>query len=117
VHHKLAVLQGGHDGEDNLQVLCFACHRNLQPCLTGCGAWAGKGRGVCQNCVVRKRLETLIPDATWEEIKARFPGFVRQWKPGYEPKPLNSEAEAQLRAGRFAQPDTASADGGWLWPS
>src|SRR5712691_6197976 len=26
VHHRLAVLQGGDDGNDNLQVLCFACH-------------------------------------------------------------------------------------------
>jgi hypothetical protein len=33
-------------------------------------------------------LEQLMPDATWEEIKGRFPGFVQQWKPGYEPLPI-----------------------------
>jgi 5-methylcytosine-specific restriction endonuclease McrA len=88
VHHKIAILNGGHDGEENLQVLCFACHRNLQRCATGCGALANRARGVCQNCLIRKRLEDLLPEATWEEIKARFPGFVRQWKDGYEPLPL-----------------------------
>jgi HNH endonuclease len=117
VHHKLAILQGGHDGEDNLQVLCFACHRHLQPCLTGCGAWASRRRGVCQNCVMRKRLEALIPEATWEEIKARFPTFVRQWKPGYEPKPLDWEAETRPQVERLAQPDAPPLEGGVLWLS
>ena len=93
VHHRLAVLQGGHDGEDNLQVLCFACHRHLQPCSTGCGALANERRGVCQNCLMRNRLEALMPEATWGQIKARFPTFVRQWKPGYEPRPLDSRVE------------------------
>jgi len=87
VHHRLAVLRGGHDGEDNLQVLCFACHHNLQPCRTGCGAWASRRYGVCRNCQMRRTLERLMPGATWEEIKARYPGFVQQWKPGYEPRP------------------------------
>jgi 5-methylcytosine-specific restriction endonuclease McrA len=114
VHHKVAVLQGGHDGDDNLEVLCFACHRRLQPCITGCGAWTKRAAGLCQNCLVRKRLEALIPEATWEEIKARFPAFVRQWKPGYEPKPLNSEEETRLEAGRLAQLDTASLEERWL---
>jgi 5-methylcytosine-specific restriction endonuclease McrA len=86
VHHKLAVLQGGHDGEDNLQVLCFACHHNLQPCMTGCGAWAKKSTGLCRNCLTRALLESLLPEASWEEVKARFPGFVSQWKAGYEPR-------------------------------
>lgn len=98
VHHKLAVLQGGHDGEDNLQVLCFACHRQLQPCITGCGAWTKRAAGVCQHCLTRKRLEELIPDASWEDIKARFPGFVRGWKAGYEPRPFSPETETRLRA-------------------
>jgi HNH endonuclease len=93
VHHKLAVLQGGHDGEDNLQVLCFACHRHLQPCSTGCGALAGVRRGVCQHCLVRSRLEALMPEATWDQIKVRFPTFVNQWKPGYEPRPVDSRVE------------------------
>jgi len=88
VHHRLAVLQGGSDDEANLQVLCFACHHVLQPCNTGCGAWASKKRGICHNCQMRAQLERLMPGATWDEIKARFPGFVQQWKPGYEPKPL-----------------------------
>jgi HNH endonuclease len=86
VHHKVAVLQGGDDGESNLMVLCFACHHHVQPCATGCGGWAKKPRAVCRNCVTRRSLEELIPDATWEEIKARNPGFAAQWKPGYEPR-------------------------------
>ena len=88
VHHRLAVLQGGDDGEQNLQVLCFACHHHLQPCVTGCGAWAGKRFAVCRNCQMRRTLERLMPEATWNEIKTRYPGFAQQWKPGYEPLPL-----------------------------
>jgi len=88
VHHRVPVLQGGSDAESNLQVLCFPCHHVLQPCITGCGAWAGKRRGICQNCQTRHDLEQLMPEATWAEIKARFPSFVAQWKPGYEPLAL-----------------------------
>jgi 5-methylcytosine-specific restriction endonuclease McrA len=88
VHHRVPVLQGGHDGDDNLQVLCFACHRNLEPCATGCGAWARRGRRACRHCLTRSALERLLPEASWEEIKLRFPSFVQQWKPGYEPRPL-----------------------------
>ena len=90
VHHRIPVLQGGDDSEQNLQVLCFACHHVLQPCRTGCGAWASKRRGVCQNCLTRAQLEKLMPGGTWEEIKARYPSFVEQWKPGYEPLPVVS---------------------------
>ena len=86
VHHKLAVLQGGDDGEDNLMVLCFACHHHVQPCTTGCGGWAKKPRTVCRNCATRRALEELFPGSTWEEIKARNRGFVASWKPGYEPR-------------------------------
>jgi HNH endonuclease len=86
VHHRLAVLQGGDDGENNLQVLCFVCHHHLQPCATGCGAWAKKRSGICRNCEIRSRLEQLTPSASWEQIKARYPSFVSQWKPGYEPQ-------------------------------
>jgi len=100
VHHKLAVLMGGDDREDNLQVLCFACHHRLQRCATGCGAWAGKRLGVCQNCLTRHALERLLPDATWHDIKARFPGFAAQWKPGYEPLPISSLPVALPRTGR-----------------
>ena len=83
------MLQGGDDGEENLQVLCFACHHQLRPCVTGCGAWAGRrSGGVCRNCQTRRALERLLPGATWDEIKVRNPGFVKQWKPGYEPLPL-----------------------------
>ena len=109
VHHKVAVLNGGHDGADNLQVLCFACHRNLQRCQTGCGGWAKKTRGVCQNCLTRKRLEDLMPDATWDEIKARFPSFVRQWKPGYEPLPLAMIVVESLATSLFGGLDPESA--------
>lgn len=89
MHHRQAVLRGGNDSEENLQVLCFACHHNLQPCATGCGAWASKRFGVCRNCKMRRTLEQLMPEATWDEIKARYPGFVRQWKPEYEPLPIS----------------------------
>jgi len=89
VHHRIAVLQGGDDGEENLQVLCFACHHQLQPCVTGCGAWAGRrSGGMCRNCQTRRALGLLLPGATWDEIKVRNPGFVKHWKPGYEPLPL-----------------------------
>jgi len=88
VHHRQPVLQGGDDREENLQVLCFACHHRLQPCSTGCGAWASKRSGVCRHCQTRRALERLLPEATWDEIKLRFPGFVQQWKPGYEPLPM-----------------------------
>ena len=88
IHHRLGVLQGGDDREENLQVLCFACHHRLQQCATGCGAWASKRHGVCRQCQTRHWLEQLLPDASWDEIKRRFPSFVEQWKPGYEPKPI-----------------------------
>jgi len=90
VHHKLAVLQGGHDGEANLMVLCFACHHHVQPCATGCGGWAKKPRTVCRSCSTRHALEQVFPSATWEEIKARNPGFVATWKPGYEPRHIEA---------------------------
>ena len=100
VHHKLPVLMGGDDRGDNLQVLCFACHHRLQRCATGCGAWASKRLGVCRHCLTRHSLELLMPDATWHDIKARFPGFVAQWKPGYEPLPIRSLPVALPRTGR-----------------
>ncbi len=88
VHHRLAVLQGGDDRDANLQVLCFPCHHQLQPCVTGCGAWANRRSGVCRNCQMRQALERFMPGATWDEIKQSNPGFVQQWKPGYEPLPV-----------------------------
>ena len=108
VHHRLAVLQGGDDGEENLQVLCFACHHHLQPCATGCGAWANERFGVCRNCQMRQTLEKLMPDSTWEEIKARYPGFVQQWKPDYEPLPLSPPRSA----GRSDSPAQRARPGG-----
>lgn len=88
VHHKLGVLQGGDDREQNLQVLCFACHHRLLPCVTGCGAWAGRSSRICRHCVTRKRLEDLMPELSWEQIKSRYPAVARGWKDGYEPRPL-----------------------------
>jgi len=87
VHHRLGIVQGGDDGEDNLLVLCFACHHDLQPCNSGCGGWAKRTAALCRHCQTRRRLEDLLPSATWDEIKARFPGLVRSWRPGYEPHP------------------------------
>ena len=98
VHHRHPVLRGGDDREENLQVLCFACHHHLQLCATGCGAWASKRSGICHNCQMRHALEQLMPGATWEQIKARNPGFVRQWKPGYEPKPVRAASPPMSRA-------------------
>jgi len=57
VHHRLAVLRGGDDREENLQVLCFACHHHLQTCATGCGAWASKRFGICRKCQLRMYFE------------------------------------------------------------
>jgi hypothetical protein len=94
VHHRLAVLRGGDDREANLLVLCYACHHVLQPCTTGCGGWASKRTGVCRNCLTRHALEQLMPEATWDEIKARFPRFVEQWKSGYEPRPMLTSVPA-----------------------
>ena len=99
VHHRLAVLRGGDDREENLLVLCYACHHVLQPCSTGCGAWASKRSGACRNCQTRHALEELMPEASWDEIKARFPRFVEQWKPGYEPRRM-------LRPSPAARPPT-----------
>jgi len=31
-----------------------------------------------------------MPDATWDDIKARYPSFVAQWRPGYEPLALKA---------------------------
>jgi len=85
VHHRVAVLRGGDDDERNLLVLCFACHHHLQPCGTGCGRWAKKPNRLCRHCAMRKRLEELYPDESWEEIKRRLPGLAQAWPPGYEP--------------------------------
>jgi HNH endonuclease len=105
VHHRLAVLQGGDDREENLQVLCFACHHHRQPCSSGCGAWASKRFGICRNCQMRNMLEQLMPEATWDEIKARFPSFVQQWTEGYEPRPI---VRALRVGGRDVSYDTSA---------
>ena len=72
VHHKLAVLRGGDDGESNLMVLCFACHHHVQPCAMGCGGWAKKPKTLCRSCLTRRALENLLPSLTWDEIKTRY---------------------------------------------
>jgi hypothetical protein len=86
VHHRVAVLRGGDDAESNLLVLCFACHHHLQPCATGCGRWAKKPKRLCRFCAMRKRLEELYRDASWEEIKLRMPALASTWPAGYEPR-------------------------------
>lgn len=91
VHHRLGVIQGGDDAEDNLLVLCFACHHELRPCPSGCGRWAKRSAPLCRHCETRRRLQDLYPTATWEEIKARLPSLIRSWPPGYEPRPAPAE--------------------------
>lgn len=59
VHHRVGILRGGHDGEANLMVLCFACHHHLQPCAAGCGGWAKKPATVCRHCLTLQRLAEL----------------------------------------------------------
>jgi HNH endonuclease len=86
VHHRLGVFRGGDDDERNLLVLCFACHHHLQPCATGCGRWAKKPNRLCRHCAMRRRLEDLYPNDSWDEIKRRIPGLARTWPAGYEPR-------------------------------
>lgn len=76
IHHVVGVLQGGDDSEANLMVLCFACHHHLQPCATGCGRWARKPATVCTRCRLRRRLEEVYADLTWEEITMLHPTLV-----------------------------------------
>jgi hypothetical protein len=64
--------RGGDDADENLLVLCFVCHHRLQPCTTGCGRWAKKPNRLCRHCSMRRRLEELYPDLSWEEIKRRL---------------------------------------------
>jgi HNH endonuclease len=90
VHHRLGILRGGDDSEDNLLVLCFACHHHLQPCASGCGRWAKKPALLCRRCDMRRRLQDIYPELTWEEIKARHPSLVQSWPPGFEPRLLPS---------------------------
>jgi hypothetical protein len=91
VHHRLGILRGGDDAQENLLVLCFACHHHLRPCATGCGRWAKKPAALCRHCETRRRLESLYPSSTWEEIKARLPALVTSWPPGYEPRNAPTE--------------------------
>lgn len=57
VHHRIAVLRGGDDSEQNLLVLCFACHHHVQPCAAGCGRWAKKPAQLCRQCRTARDLE------------------------------------------------------------
>ncbi|HEV2477637.1 MAG TPA: HNH endonuclease signature motif containing protein, partial [Candidatus Dormibacteraeota bacterium] len=59
VHHRLPVLRGGDDSDENLLVLCFACHHHLQPCARGCGHWTKKPNTVCRHCWTQERLNEL----------------------------------------------------------
>jgi HNH endonuclease len=59
VHHRLGVFRGGDDSEDNLEVLCFACHHHVQPCANGCGRWAKQPAELCQRCRTEQRLAEL----------------------------------------------------------
>ncbi len=55
---------------------------------------------------MRRMLERMMPDATWDDIKARYPGFVRHWKPGYEPLPLNKTPTLEHLTLANARPDS-----------
>lgn len=59
VHHRRAVLRGGDDSEQNLLVLCFACHHQVQPCANACGHWVKKPHRVCRHCQTEQRLREL----------------------------------------------------------
>jgi hypothetical protein len=96
VHHVLAVARGGDDADDNLLVLCFACHHDLHPCPSRCGRWASKSAALCRHCETRRLLQDLYPTATWDEIKARVPGLIESWPPGYEPRPAPADAQARV---------------------
>ena len=86
VHHRVGLLRGGDDADENLLVLCFVCHHRLQPCMTGCGRWAKKPNRLCRHCAMRRRLEERYPDDSWEDIKRKLPGLARTWPEGYEPR-------------------------------
>jgi HNH endonuclease len=86
VHHRVGILRGGDDSDDNLLVLCFACHHHLQPCASGCGRWAKKPARLCRHCQMRRQLQALYPTLSWDEIKARHPSLVRSWPAGYQPR-------------------------------
>jgi HNH endonuclease len=76
IHHVVGVLLGGDDSEGNLMVLCFACHHHLQQCAAGCGGWAKKPATLCARCRLRRRLEEVYPDLTWEQIIVRHPSLA-----------------------------------------
>ena len=92
VHHRVGLLRGGDDSDANLLVLCFACHHRLQPCATGCGGWAKKPNRLCRHCKLRRQLEELYPDRSWEEIKRFVPGIAATWPAGYEPRTSRGDA-------------------------
>ena len=56
VHHKRGIFAGGDDSEENLVVLCFACHHHLRPCANGCGRWAKVPAVICRRCDTERRL-------------------------------------------------------------
>jgi hypothetical protein len=62
VHHRLPVLRGGDDSDENLLVLCFACHHHLQPCARACGHWTKKPNTVCRHCWTQERLNELYAE-------------------------------------------------------
>lgn len=60
IHHRLGVFRGGDDSEENLAVLCFACHHHLRPCAGGCDRWAKKPASLCRHCATERRLAELL---------------------------------------------------------
>jgi 5-methylcytosine-specific restriction endonuclease McrA len=63
IHHRRGVFLGGDDAEENLAVLCFACHHHLRPCANGCGRWAKLPAARCRRCETQRRLEAWLGDA------------------------------------------------------
>jgi hypothetical protein len=74
VHHRRPILRGGDDSDENLLVLCFACHHHLQPCANGCGRWTKKPSTVCRHCRTEQRLDELYGEwrrSTRDPIEVR----------------------------------------------
>ena len=60
VHHRRGIFAGGDDAEENLMVLCFACHHHLRPCEAGCGRWAKLPARLCRRCQTERLVSSWV---------------------------------------------------------